>query len=259
MERETAPFEVSSLAPVVVVVGHYGVGKTNFALNLALDAAAAGRAVTLADMDVVNPYFRSSEYAAVLDAAGVRLVAPVFAGAGTSLDVPSLTGAVVPAIQAAYAEAVAPAPVASGAVGRPLVIIDAGGDDVGATALARFAGAIQAGPHEVIYVANAFRNLTQEPAEAVAVLREIEAKSRLAVTAVAGNSHLQGETRLGHIIESVPFAQMTAAQAGLPLRCITVPMSAIRRENAEAAALAAVPKSYPVRVLVSVPWAPADA
>ena len=93
MDRETAPFEVSSLAPVVVVVGHYGVGKTNFALNLALDAAAAGRAVTLADMDVVNPYFRSSEYAAVLDAAGVRLVAPVFAGAGTSLDVPSLTGA----------------------------------------------------------------------------------------------------------------------------------------------------------------------
>ena len=259
MERETAPFEVSSLAPVVVVVGHYGVGKTNFALNLALDAAAAGRAVTLADMDVVNPYFRSSEYAAVLDAAGVRLVAPVFAEAGTSLDVPSLTGAVVPAIQAAYAEAAAPAPVASGAVGRPLVIIDAGGDDVGATALARFAPAIQAGPHEVIYVANAFRNLTQEPAEAVAVLREIEAKSRLAVTAVAGNSHLQGETRLGHIIESVPFAQMTAAQAGLPLRCITVPMSAIRRENAEAAALATIPKSYPVRVLVSVPWAPADA
>ena len=255
MDRETAPFAVESLAPVVVVVGHYGVGKTNFALNLALDAAAAGRAVTLADMDVVNPYFRSREYAAVLDAAGVRLVAPVFAGAGTSLDVPSLTGAVVPAIQAAYAEAVAPAPVASGAVGRPLVIIDAGGDDVGATALARFAGAIQAGPHEVIYVANAFRNLTQEPAEAVAVL----AKSRLAVTAVAGNSHLQGETRLGHIIESVPFAQMTAAQAGLPLRCITVPMSAIRRENAEAAALATIPKSYPVRVLVSVPWAPADA
>ena len=268
MDRETAPFAAESLAPVVVVVGHYGVGKTNFALNLALDAAAAGRTVTLADMDVVNPYFRSSEYADTLKAAGVRLIAPVFAGAGTSLDVPSLTGAVGPAIQAAYAAAGEPAAAptageddstaAPEAAGRPLVIIDAGGDDVGATALARFAPAIQAGPHEVIYVANAFRNLTQEPAEAVAVLREIEAKSRLAVTAVAGNSHLQGETTVGHIVESVPFAQMTAAQAGLPLRCITVPMSAIRRENAEAAALAAIPKSYPVRVLVSVPWAPAD-
>ena len=93
-----------ALAPVTVVVGHYGVGKTNFALNLALDAAAAGYEVTLADMDVVNPYFRSSEYASLLEEAGVRLIAPVFGGAGTSLDVPSLTGAVVPAIEAAYAE-----------------------------------------------------------------------------------------------------------------------------------------------------------
>ena len=66
------------LAPVTVVTGHYGVGKTNFALNLALDAAAAGYRVTLADMDVVNPYFRSNEYRDLLEEAGVRLIAPVF-------------------------------------------------------------------------------------------------------------------------------------------------------------------------------------
>lgn len=279
-----------ALAPVTVVVGHYGVGKTNFALNLALDAAAEGCAVTLADMDVVNPYFRSSEYAALLEDHGVRLVAPVFARAGTGLDVPSLTGAVVPAVQAAYAWAekhgtasgrrAQAMPLASGEaepLGRqgrgpcptgadatcetlsgeekhPVVIIDAGGDDVGATALARFAPAIEAGPHEVLYVANAFRNLTPDAASAVAVLREIEAKSHLAVTAVAANSHLQGETTLGHILESVPFARETAARAAVPLRCITVPMSAIQREKDGAAALAAVPESYPVQVLVSVPW-----
>ncbi|MEC4184044.1 ParA family protein [Adlercreutzia sp. R21] len=240
-----------ALAPVNVIVGHYGVGKTNFALNLALDAAAAGLQVTLADMDVVNPYFRSSEYAALLEDAGVRLIAPVFAGAGTSLDVPSLTGAVVPAIQAAYA-------AAADATSRQVVIIDAGGDDVGATALARFAAAIRQGPHEVIYVVNAFRNLTQDAGAAVEVLREIEAKSGLSATAVAGNSHLQDDTTLGHIVESVPFARETAARAGLPLRCITVPMSAIQRENAGSAALADIPESYPVRVLVSLPWSAGD-
>ena len=80
------------LAPVTVVTGHYGVGKTNFALNLALDAAAAGYRATLADMDVVNPYFRSNEYRDLLEEAGVRLIAPVFGHAGTSLDVPSVTG-----------------------------------------------------------------------------------------------------------------------------------------------------------------------
>lgn len=241
------------LAPVTVVVGHYGAGKTNFALNLALDAAAAGCAVTLADMDVVNPYFRSSEYAELLESRRINLVAPVFAGAGAGLDVPSLTGAVVPAVQAAYAWESASNARAEGAL-RPIVIIDAGGDDVGATALARFAPAIQAGPCEVLYVANAFRNLTPDAPAAVEVLREIEAKSRLAVTGVVGNSHLQDETTMGHILESVPFARETAAQAGVPLRCITVPMLAIQREKDGVAALAAVPESYPIRVLVSVPW-----
>ena len=167
------------LAPVTVVTGHYGVGKTNFALNLALDAAAAGYRATLADMDVVNPYFRSNEYRDLLEEAGVRLIAPVFGHAGTSLDVPSVTGELAVAAAEAYRDE----------TGRTVVIVDAGGDDVGATALARFAPALAAGPYAMLYVVNAFRNLTQEPADAVAVLREIEAKSHLAATAVVGNSH----------------------------------------------------------------------
>ncbi len=141
------------LAPVTVVTGHYGVGKTNFALNLALDAAAAGYRVTLADMDVVNPYFRSNEYRDLLEEAGVRLIAPVFGHAGTSLDVPSVTGELAVAAAEAYRDE----------TGRTVVIVDAGGDDVGATALARFAPALAAGPYAMLYVVNAFRNLTQEP------------------------------------------------------------------------------------------------
>lgn len=244
----TALFSAEALAPVTVVVGHYGVGKTNFCLNLALDAAAAGAQVTLADLDVVNPYFRSSEYRALLEARGVQLIAPVFARAGTALDVPSLTGAVIPAVNRAYqAQRTGEGP-------RQLVIIDAGGDDVGATALARFAPAIADGPHQVLYVVNAFRNLTQTPAEAVAILAEIEAKSHLKATAVVNNSHLQGDTTLQHIAECVPFAQEVAAQAGVPLACTTVPESAIQRENGSASSLAAIPNSYPVQVLVSPPW-----
>ena len=72
-------------APVAVVCGHYGVGKTNLTLNIALDAAAAGRAVTVIDLDVVNPFFRSSDYRALLDERGIRRVAPVFAGTNVDL------------------------------------------------------------------------------------------------------------------------------------------------------------------------------
>lgn len=250
-----------ALAPVTVVTGHYGVGKTNFALNLALDAAAAGCEVTLADMDVVNPYFRSSEYAEVLEERGVRLIAPVFGGAGTSLDVPSLTGAVVPAIEAAYAAAAERAGAAEGegavsdAVPRRIVVIDAGGDDVGATALARFAPAIRAGAAAVLYVVNERRNLTQTPDEALAVLAEIQETCGLAATGVVNNTHLQGETTFEQVAASVPFAQAVAAAAKLPLVCTTVPMSAIRRETAGSGALAAIPDGYPVEVLVAPPWA----
>ena len=232
------------LAPVTVVTGHYGVGKTNFALNLALDAAAAGYRVTLADMDVVNPYFRSNEYRDLLEEAGVRLIVPVFGHAGTSLDVPSVTGELAVAAAEAYRDE----------TGRTVVIVDAGGDDVGATALARFAPALAAGPYAMLYVVNAFRNLTQEPADAVAVLCEIEAKSHLAATAVVGNSHLQGETALGHIVESVPYTQAVASMAGLPVACITAPIQAIRQENTGPCALDDIPNGYAVNVYVKPPW-----
>lgn len=232
------------LAPVTVVTGHYGVGKTNFALNLALDAAAAGYRVTLADMDVVNPYFRSNEYRDLLEEAGVRLIAPVFGHAGTSLDVPSVTGELAVAAAEAYRDE----------TGRTVVIVDAGGDDVGATALSRFAPALAAGPYAMLYVVNAFRNLTQEPADAVAALREIEAKSHLAATAVVGNSHLQGETALGHIVESVPYTQAVASMAALPVACITAPIQAIQRENTGPCALDDIPNGYAVNVYVKPPW-----
>lgn len=195
------------LSPIMVVVGHYGVGKTNFSLNLALDVAAVGKQVTLIDLDVVNPYFRSSEYGARLAEAGVTLIAPVFAG--TTLDVPSLSGGIYPALSAADED--------------HIVVIDAGGDDVGATALGRFAEQISSHAYAMFYVVNAYRNLTQLASEAVEVLHEIEAKSGLQATGVVNNSHLQGETSPALVLDALPFAKETAALLGLPLVCTTVP------------------------------------
>ena len=117
---------------ITVICGHYGCGKTNLVLNLAAEAAQRGRRSVVVDMDVVNPYFRSNEYRDLLEEAGVRLIVPVFGHAGTSLDVPSVTGELAVAAAEAYRDE----------TGRTVVIVDAGGDDVGATALARFAPAL---------------------------------------------------------------------------------------------------------------------
>ena len=271
---------LASLAPVTVIVGHYGVGKTNLALNLAIDAAQAGYEVVLADLDVVNPYFRSSEYRGALEAAGARLVAPVFSEAGTSLDVPSLTGGVAAAIAEAYARAAeaaaaqpeeAPSPrqaergqaeeearprPATTEPGAPpfRLIIDVGGDDAGATALGRFSAAIAAGPHALWYVVNPYRSLTPGAAEALAVLGEVEAKARLRATALVANAHLKADTDAAVVARALPAAGEAARAAGLPLAFATAPTRLARQELDELSAQVPGAFVYPVEVVVRTPW-----
>ena len=85
-------FDPRDIARFTVVTGHYGSGKTNLSINLALDLARTYDEVMLVDLDIVNPYFRSSDYTAMLVEHGVRVISPTFAG--TTLDTPSLPGAV---------------------------------------------------------------------------------------------------------------------------------------------------------------------
>lgn len=200
-------------APVCIVVGHYGAGKTNLAINLALSCAARGEQVVLADLDLVNPYFRSSDYPQVLAAAGVALSAPTFAG--TTLDTPSVGGRLFADIETACA-----------APGRRL-IVDVGGDDAGATALGRYADALAPmvadGRARMLYAVNAFRNLTQDPAEAAAVLHEIEAAAHLQACGVANTSHLCDETAPDDVAAGRAWARQVADEVGLPLVATCVP------------------------------------
>lgn len=245
----TGCFDLKGLlerVPVCLVAGHYGVGKTNVALNMALDAVEAGYQVTLVDLDVVNPYFRSSEYADELEAAGVRVVSPVFARAGSNLDVPSLSPMVGPAILTAQTS------FANG--GRERTIIDVGGDDAGATAAGRYSGDILNAPYELLYVVNRYRNLTQDTAEAMGILREIEYASRLKATAVLNNSHMQSETSLDTVERALGFGMQVAQQASLPLAAVTLPREchiptlASERPSFDGLTL------YPIRRIVKTPW-----
>lgn len=190
---------------ITVICGHYGCGKTNLALNLALETSKRGERVSLADLDVVNPYFRSSEYRELLKQGGVRLIAPVFAG--TTLDTPTLP----PELYSLFEP------------DSGTVFLDAGGDDAGVTALGWLHEQLVESGYEMLYVINRYRALSQTPEEAAALLSEIEGASRLKATGIVNNSNLGLETTPEILLSALPFAQKTAELLGLPLLWSTAP------------------------------------
>ena len=190
---------------ITVICGHYGCGKTNLTLNLALEAAGEGQPVTVVDLDIVNPYFRSSEYGELLGEKGVRLSAPVFAN--TTLDTPTLP----PEIYSVFEPQ----------AGR--VFLDAGGDDAGVTALGGLHAMLEEAGYDMLYVINRYRVLSQTPEETAALLGEIQAASRLRATGLVNNSHLGVETTLETLERALPFARKTAELTHLPLLYSTAP------------------------------------
>lgn len=221
---------INRLEKITVVTGHYGSGKTNLAVNLAMDLRRAGKQVVLVDLDIVNPYFRSADFKTQLQEMGIDMICPVYAN--TNLDLPSLS----PMVYSVFA-----------AQDDRYVILDVGGDDAGAAALGRFAAMIKEHPWKMLYVVNRYRYLTQEPQQAVEILREIEATSRLEVTAVVNNSNLGGLTGKEDILSSEAFGLETARLANVEFLGTSV-----RRDLACDIGLQQV---YPVDILVQPPWA----
>ena len=143
---------------LTLFAGHYGSGKTNIAVNYALRLAAEGKPVCIADLDIVNPYFRTKDSAKVLEQNGVILISPQFAN--TNVDLPAL-----------------PAEAYRLVTDRKVYgVMDIGGDDRGAYALGRYVPAIvEEGNYRMVFVANCCRPLTRTPEEALEVMGEIEA------------------------------------------------------------------------------------
>ena len=185
---------------VLLLCGHYGSGKTNIAVNLAQQIKREYPTVTLADLDIVNPYFRSKDSAADLEAAGIRLICSNYAN--SNVDIPALP----PDLYALTDDR------------RMRAIIDVGGDDRGALVLGRLAPAILAeNDYEMLMVINCYRPLTRDAASTVEVMREIEAAGGIRFTALVNNSNLGVETTAGDVLASMRYAEEVSAISGLPV------------------------------------------
>ena len=185
---------------VTLFAGHYGSGKTNIAVNFALHLAGQGKAVTLADMDIVNPYYRSKDSAQELEAAGVKVIASAYAN--TNVDVPALPQEMYSVTEDTSRYAV----------------LDVGGDDRGALALGRYAPAIlQENDYHMIYVFNASRPLSRTAEMALEIMGEIEVAGGIPFTAIVNNTNLGRDTDWETVVASRQEAEKLSKISGLPL------------------------------------------
>ena len=203
---------------ITLFAGHYGSGKTNIALNYARMLKRAGETVAIADLDIVNPYFRTKDSAADLQAEGIDLVVSDFAN--SNVDFPALPREI-------YSLVARPDP--SSLIPHPFVVMDIGGDDRGALALGRYVPDIrQEGDYEMLAVVNAARPLTRTAQDAAEVLREIEAASQLPFTGIVNNTNLGPQTTAETVLGSRAYADEIAAIMKIPVRftCATAAIAA---------------------------------
>ena len=190
---------------ITLLCGHYGSGKTNVAINLAYLLKKERERVAIADLDIVNPYFRTKDSAKELSEKGIELIVSEYAG--SNVDIPAL-----------------PQQMYSITDDKSLnAVIDVGGDDRGALALGRLSDAIKAeNDYEMVLVINCFRPLTPDAQSTLEVMREIETASNITFTAIINNSNIGPETTKEDVKNSLAYAKEISEITGLPILFTTV-------------------------------------
>ena len=188
---------------LLIVTGHFGTGKTEFSVNLALALAREGEKVMMADLDIVNPYFRSRERREVLEGAGVRLITS--SQDSENADMPSLPAEILTVLEDRSYRGV----------------LDIGGDPDGARVLARYQPKITAEDYQLLFVSNANRPEVRKADDAISYLRCIEEVTGLRCGGLVNTPHLCGETTAQEIPQGAELAREISEKTGIPVLCHT--------------------------------------
>ncbi len=188
---------------IIIFCGNYGSGKTEIALNTALKLRSQGERTVLVDLDIVNPYFRSSEHEKMLKEHDIRLIAPTFAG--TTVDVPALPAEV----QTIFADK------------GERVVIDVGGDDTGATALGRYYPYLKQDRVCVYMVINARRPFSRGVDELMEMYNNIRNKGRVNIDYFINNTNMARLTTAEDIYFGKEIIDKLSQKTGVPVKYVS--------------------------------------
>ena len=190
---------------VNLFMGHYGSGKTTVAVNFAIALARQKKVVSIYDLDIVNPYYRTVDALSMLEKEGVDLVVSPFAE--TNVDLPAMNSASYKMVDDL----------------NRFAVVDVGGDDRGALALGRFSDKIkEENNYQAFMVVNKFRPETRDIEGAIEVMKEIERAGKIKFTALVNNANLGKETTVEDILEGEKFCKELERVTNLPLKFTVV-------------------------------------
>lgn len=185
---------------ILIIVGGFGSGKSEVAINLARHLTTSqSEPVAIADLDIVNLYFRSREADEELAALGITSLNP--RGGYRYADLPII----LPEIKGAIEQH------------KGKLVLDIGGDDVGARILGSLADSFESGSYELLLVLNANRPFTQDVDSCLKLVGEIEAASRLTFTGFISNTHLLADTTAEIVLSGLELARQLRDRTGLPI------------------------------------------
>ncbi len=216
---------------VNIFTGHFGSGKTELSINYALTLKETHEKVAIVDLDIVNPFFRTSEQRDMLVGNGIRVIMPNFAN--STVDVPSLPPDILSVLENKCWQ----------------VVLDVGGDDLGARVLGRYYHHLTRSGYRMFYVINTKRPLSDTAEIIVDMLRQIEDSSRLKVTDLVNNTNLSYQTRACDIIDGQNIVNEVSKITGLPVTMVTGTENILRQ----------LPRGYrhlvfPMKLYMKPPW-----